>query len=266
MISSYLRKNYNLKCICSIANHRSSRQKIAHEFLSVICCFFLSSSEMKRWEFGVQRRAGPHLNIKAREHPSKNSMQIGLCSSIYVTERLHVQKFHRIALSVWASNSIVLLTMCLTCRRMWFLKRMESCIERSSASGKIDCTYLFLNDFPIISINPTLCKWGYITHNLSKDLINAGLADTLIGGSKKRTVMIWLKLSLFVFLSEVTDNFNLQTPSAAHISEVLQLYRSWISLETLAHPASCPQRTTEEKQSYSLSTYLPRVLLFQSVK
>lgn len=63
-------------------------------------CFYLPSSEMKRWKFGVLCRAWTTLehHIKAQVYLSKNSMQISQCSSIYLTEKLQV--FWRRALSV----------------------------------------------------------------------------------------------------------------------------------------------------------------------
>lgn len=79
-------------------------------FLSdlLLGCFYLRSGEMKRWKFRVLCRAWTTLehHIKAQVHLSKNSMQISLCSLIYLTERL--QLYYRKALSVWVSYSIVL--------------------------------------------------------------------------------------------------------------------------------------------------------------
>lgn len=112
----------------------------------------------------------------------------------------------------------------------------------------------YLNDFPTISIKHGLCKYDIFIHSLCEDLINAGLGSVVW---LKRTTVVWLKVSLSAFFTELTDNFNLKTPSTAHITtEASQLCRSWISLDTLQHPASCPQRATEKNNAIPY-IYLP---------
>ncbi len=87
--------SWEFKCTCSLLTNGLQSKRYCMNFF---WWFDVSVCIPAKWRNGNLESSAEAWTtlkhqIKAQEHLSKNSMQMSLCSSVYVPERLHVQNF-----------------------------------------------------------------------------------------------------------------------------------------------------------------------------